>query len=227
MPTQGHLSPQTYEAWYRSARGAWMGEVEAGILLRQGLISPGTRVLDVGSGTGWFSRRFSAAGAEVVGVDRDHAMLAAARAYDATIPWVQADMGCLPFPDKCFDVVSAVTSLCFAMDEDRALKEMLRTARHSVVLGLLHRDSLLYRRKQGRGAYAGAHWHTREEIALLLKDRREIASYTLETRLFWPGGPRLGRWLEALPGLARRFGGFLLVTIRLADIITNRNADIK
>lgn len=218
MPTRASLSPHAYDAWYRSARGAWMGEVEAESLLRQGSIAHGTRVLDVGSGSGWFSRRFSAAGARVVGVDRDRAMLVYARAADATLSWVQADMGCLPFPDQHFDVVCAVTSLCFAVDEDRALNEMLRTARHSVVLGLLHRRSLLCARKRGRGAYAGAHWHTREEVASLLKGRKEIASYSMETRLFWPGGPRLGRWLETLPGLARCFGGFLLVTLRLADI---------
>lgn len=195
-----------------------MGEVEAEALLRQGLITQGTRVLDVGSGSGWFSRRFSAAGAQVVGVDRDHAMLVYAHTADTTLSWVQADMSCLPFPDKQFDVVSAVTSLCFVEDETAALREMLRTARHSVVLGLLHRRSLLHARKQGRGAYAGAHWHTRREVASLLKNRREIGSYSMETRLFWPGGPRLGRWLETLPGLARYFGGFLLVTIRLTDI---------
>lgn len=218
MPTSANLSPHAYDAWYHSARGAWMGEVETEALLRQGSITQRTRVLDVGSGSGWFSRRFSAAGARVVGVDRDHAMLVYARASNAAISWVQADMGCLPFPDKHFDVVSAVTSLCFAVKEDSALREMLRTARHSVVLGLLHRRSLLYARKQGRGAYAGAHWHTRAEVVLLLKDCREIASYTIETRLFWPGGPRLGRWLETVPGLARHFGGFMLVTLHLAGI---------
>lgn len=217
MPSRENRSPQTYDAWYATARGAWMAEVEAQALLRQGSISQYTRVLDVGCGSGWFSRRFNAAGAQVVGVDRDHAMLVYARAADAAIAWVQADMGQLPFPDQHFDVVSAVTSFCFVSDEVAALKEMLRTARHTVVLGLLHKRSLLHARKQGRGAYAGAHWHTRREVASLLQGRKEIASYTLETRLFWPGGPRLGRWLETVPGLARCFGGFLLVTICLAE----------
>ena len=224
MPTIASLSPSAYDAWYHTARGAWMGEVEAQALLRQGAITPGSRVLDVGCGSGWFSRRFRLAGARVVGIDSDRAMLVSARGADASIAWVQADMGRLPFPDRQFDVVSAVTSLCFAVDEAAALGEMLRTARHSVLLGLLHRDSLLYARKHGRGAYAGAHWHTRAEVARLLQGHGEIASYTIETRLFWPGGPRLRRPVEALPGLARRFGGFMLVTIRLADIGL---ADIK
>jgi SAM-dependent methyltransferase len=218
MPTRENLSPQAYDAWYHGARGAWMGEVETEALLRQGPIARDSHVLDIGCGSGWFSRRFSAAGAQVVGVDRDPAMLVAARAADTAISWVQADMNSLPFPDRQFDVVAAVTSLCFAADEAVALREMLRTARHTVLLGLLHRHSLLSLRKQGRGAYAGAHWHSRAEVALLLRDQREIASYTMETRLFWPGGARLGRWLEAVPGLARCFGGFMLVTIRLAQI---------
>lgn len=217
MPTTEKDSPLIYEAWYSTARGAWMAEIEAQALLRQGAISQHTRVLDVGCGTGWFSRRYKVAGAEVVGVDRDRAMLTYARGADASIPWVQADMQTLPFPDLHFDVVSAVTSLCFVQNEVAALAEMLRTARRSVVLGLLHKHSLLHVRKQGRGAYSGAHWHTRREITRLLAGRKEIAAYSLETRLFWPGGPRLGRWLEAVPGLARYFGGFLVVTIRLAD----------
>ena len=217
MPTHEKDSPQIYDAWYATARGAWMAEVETQALLRQGLIRQHTRVLDVGCGTGWFSRRYKAAGAEVVGVDRDRAMLAYARGADAAIPWVQADMQALPFPGQHFDVVIAVTSFCFAQNEIAALKEMLRTARRSVVLGLLHKHSLLHLRKQGRGAYTGAHWHTRGEMTRLLEGRKEIAAYTLETRLFWPGGPRLGRWLERAPGLARGFGGFLVVTIHLAD----------
>ena len=163
MPTSGGLSPTAYDAWYHTARGAWMGEVEAQTLLRQGAITPGSRVLDAGCGSGWFSRRFSAAGARVVGVDRDRAMLVTAHSADAGVAWIQADMGSLPFPDRHFDVVCAVTSLCFAEDEAAALGEMLRTARQTVLLGLLHRHSLLYTRKQGRGAYAGAHWHTPQD----------------------------------------------------------------
>ncbi len=215
MPTIEKDSPLICDAWYRTTRGAWMAETEAQALLRQGLISQHTHVLDVGCGSGWFSRRYKAAGAEVVGVDRDRAILAYARGTDSSIPWIQADMRQLPFPDQHFDVVSAVTSLCFVQNEVAALAEMLRTARRSVVLGLLHKHSLLHVRKQGRGAYTGAHWHTRGDVTRLLAGRKAIATYSLETRLFWPGGPRLGRWLERLPGLARCFGGFLLVTIHL------------
>ena len=154
-----NLSAAGYDSWYATARGAWMGNREAEALIRLGEIGPDRRVLDVGCGSGWFTRRFAATGASVTGLDNDAAMLDYAHIQDASIPYISGDMLALPFPDKSFDVITAVTSLCFVPDEHCALAEIVRVARRRIVLGLLHRDSLLYLRKHGRGAYAGARWH--------------------------------------------------------------------
>ncbi len=209
-----HISPPDYEAWYTSPGSAWMGDLEADALIRLGGIGPGVSVIDVGSGSGWFSRRFAAAGARVAGVDRDPAMLAYARARGGHVGYLRGDMGALPLPDKCFDVVMAVTSLCFVADETRALAEMARVARRRIVLGLLHRHSLLYLRKHGRGAYTGARWHARGDVERLVAGISGVREVEVETLLFWPGEPRLGRALEAVPGL-RYFGGFMAVKITL------------
>src|SRR3990172_3870771 len=162
------MSPEEYDGWYRTARGTWIGNLEAAALIRLGEIGADRRVLDVGCGSGWFTRRFAATGASVTGLDNDAAMLDYARTQDASIPYIGGDMLALPFPDKSFDVITAVTSLCFVRDERRALAEMARVARGGIVLGLLHRDSLLCRRRHGHGAYAGAHWHTRAEATALV-----------------------------------------------------------
>src|SRR3989344_6510943 len=146
------LAPEKYDGWSRAARGAWIGAREAVTLIRLGEIGAGRRVLDVGCGSGWFTRRFAATGASVTGLDNDAAMLDYARTQDASIPYISGDMLALPFPDKSFDVITAVTSLCFVPDERCALAEIARVARRRIVLGLLHRDSLLYLRKHGRGA---------------------------------------------------------------------------
>jgi SAM-dependent methyltransferase len=191
-----------------------MGGLEAGALLRLGGIGPGVSVIDAGCGSGWFSRRFAAAGARVAGVDRDPAMLAYARTRGGEVEYLLGDMVALPLPDKSFDVVTAVTSLCFVADETRALAEMARVARRRIVLGLLHRPSLLYLRKHGRGAHAGARWHARDDVERLAAGIPGVRKMEMETLLFWPGGPRLGRALESLPGL-RYFGGFMAVGIEL------------
>lgn len=209
-----HISPRDYEAWYETPRGAWMGSVEAEKLIRLGGIGVDTRVLDAGCGTGWFSRRFATTGARVTGIDRDPAMLAYARGLDGEVEYLEGDMRALPLPDKSVDVVAAVTSLCFVADETRALAEMARVARRHVVLGLLHRHSLLYLRKYGRGAYTGARWHTRVDVERLAARLPGVRDVQVETLLFWPGEPRLGRALEAVPGL-RYVGGFMAVKIAL------------
>lgn len=209
-----HISPRDYEAWYETPRGAWMGTAEAEKLVRLGGIGIDTHVLDAGCGTGWFSRRFAAAGARVTGVDRDPIMLAYARGLDGEVEYLEGDMRALPLPGKSVDVVIAVTSLCFVADETRALAEMARVARRYVVLGLLHRHSLLYLRKYGSGAYTGARWHTRVDVERLAARLPGVRDVKVETLLFWPGEPRLGRVLEAVPGL-RYFGGFMAVKITL------------
>lgn len=208
------ISPDDYDTWYETPRGVWIGAAEAEALLHLGGIGAGTHVLDVGCGSGWFSRRFAAAGAQVTGLDRDPAMLASARARGGNVDYLQGDMLALPLPDKSFDVVTAVTSLCFVADENRALAEMARVARARIVLGLLHRRSLLYLKKRGRGAYTGAHWHVREDVERLAARLSGVRDVEVETLLFWPGGPKPGRALDTVPGL-KRFGGFMAVKIEL------------
>jgi len=107
-------------------------------------------------------------------------------------------------------VVTAVTSLCFVEDPVVGLREMWRVARRGVLVGLLNRRSLLYRRKAGKGGYAGARWDTPEEAAAwgrqldpLPGDRRR------GTAVFLPGGGPLARLAEPLLPGRLPWGAFL------------------
>jgi len=71
------MKPEQYDAWYRTPRGAWIGDTEFRLLLR--LLAPqrGETLLDVGCGTGYFTRRCAReAGLQATGVDPDPQWLA-------------------------------------------------------------------------------------------------------------------------------------------------------
>jgi SAM-dependent methyltransferase len=61
-----------------------------------GLLPPGSRVLDAGCGTGRVAIRLAELGHTVVGVDVDASMLAVARREAPSLTWVQGDLAELP-----------------------------------------------------------------------------------------------------------------------------------
>lgn len=213
------MTPQQYDAWYRTPRGRWIGETEYRLL--RALLAPaaGASVIDVGCGTGYFTRRFALDGYRVTGVDHDAAMLAVARAAAAAGErYVEADALALPFADGEFDYCVSIAALCFVPDEAAALAEMLRVTRCGLALGLLNRRSLLYLQKGrhgGSGAYRGAHWHAPREVRALVA-RVAGKPPQLEFAIFLPSGSRFARFAErALP---RRLplGAFLAAAVQRA-----------
>lgn len=197
------MQPEQYEAWYATQRGQWIGEEEYRLLAS--LLAPnlGETLLDVGCGTGYFTRRFATDATEqnVFGTDINLNMLRFADEHsESSIGFVAADARQLPFCDNSFDLVVSVTALCFIQDEKQALREMLRVARRRVVLGLLNRHSLLYLakgRRGGQSAYYGARWHTPAE-ALHLFDDLPVRHAGLSTVIVMPGVKLWSRCLEPL-----------------------------
>ena len=205
--------PATYDAWYRTARGRWIGDCEYRLLRRQLALRPAETILDVGCGTGYFSRHFAQDGHPVVGIDFDPAAARFARSSQTPeLAVAVADMTALPFPDRSFDCVVAVTSLCFVDDETAAIKEIVRVARRRFALGLLNRDSLLYRAKShAAGSYAGARWHSASSIAKLMGDL-PVRDLRIATAVLVPSGGPLARVLENIVPAGLPWGGFIAVT---------------
>jgi SAM-dependent methyltransferase len=207
------FDPAAYNAWYDSRRGAWIGNTEFALLMKTLRPSPGATLLDVGCGTGYFSRRFSDAGLRITGVDPDEAMLSYAASRNSDITYLQASALRLPFRDQSFDYVSAITSLCFIEPPAQAVAELWRVSRRAVILGLLNRHSLLYHTKHNQGGYKGARWDSVNNVHRWL----ELLTPDFETEIcsaiFSPSGNLFARMLEKLLPNRLSAGGFLAVRI--------------
>lgn len=208
------MEPAEYDAWYDTPRGRWIGETEFGLASRLLAAGPGESLLDVGCGTGWFTRRFAADGLRVTGLDCNREWLAYARSRsDPAIRWLQGDARALPFPDAHFDHILSIAALCFVDDERQAVAEIVRVARGRFAIGWLNRSSLLYRdkgRHGGSGAYRGARWHTADEV-LGFCSGLPVRRLALSSAIFLPSGTRWAIRLEQILPSRLRWGGLLLL----------------
>ena len=209
------MNPADYDAWYQTPRGGWIGQTEYRLLRRMLEPRRGESMLDVGCGTGHFTRRFAADGLALTGVDPATDWLAyAAQHASAGEQYVCGDATCLPFPDKYFDLSVSVAALCFVPDQRRAIAEMLRVTRRRFAIGLLNRHSLLYPQKGrggGSGAYRGAHWHTAAEIRALLAGL-PVGNARIQAAVFLPGAGWLAQRVEGMLPANWPWGSFVAVS---------------
>lgn len=96
-------------------------------------IGPGTRVLDIGAGTGNAAIRAAELGADVVASDLTPELFDSGRAEAAArgvdLDWVEADAERLPFEADSFDAVVSCIGAMFAPDHRTTATEMLRVCR--------------------------------------------------------------------------------------------------
>lgn len=196
-----------YESWFATEEGQRADRLEKALLgrLRQRLEPPGT-VLEVGCGTGHFSRWLSGWADQVVGLDHSAAMLAEARARGGG-PYLLGDALALPFADKAFDLVALITVLEFISRPTAALAEAWRVARRGLLLGVLNRVSPIawVRRIQGLFSptlYDGARFYSPEELSELAQRSAGRPVGVSWATTLWP------RWLP-LEGSALPWGAFI------------------
>ncbi|MDY7109064.1 MAG: methyltransferase domain-containing protein [Planctomycetota bacterium] len=198
-----------YEAWY-DGPGRRADRLEKRLLARLLAEFDGARsILEVGCGTGHFSRWLVDRGYEVTGLDHSPAMLGIARAHGGA-RFVEGDAMNIPMPPRAMDLVMLLTTLEFTRNPDRALREAVRIARRGVVLGVLNRRSLPGRRRRRAG---GPIWSAARLYApgeLVVKARHaageRLASIRWRTTLF----PRPIDVSLPLP-----WGGFIGLALKL------------
>lgn len=209
-----YIPPALYDGWYETQQGNWVGREEFGLVLDSLGTPDGGSILDIGCGTGWFTRRLAAATkAQVTGIDVNREWLDYARSRDPYSLYLVADAMSLPFEDNSFSQVCSITALCFTPDWKKALAEAVRVAQKRVVIGLLNRNSLLWLekgRKKGT-AYDGAEWITPDELSEVAKGL-PLADIHIETGIFLPSGSLLAQLAEEIMGHQFPWGSFLLMS---------------
>lgn len=209
------MQPDDYDAWYDTPRGRWIGETEYALAARGLAAQPGERLLDVGCGTGWFTRRAAADDLVATGLDPNADWLVYARVHSSpALNWVEGDARDLPFADASFDHVMSIAALCFVDDARRAVAEAVRVARRRFALGWLNRASLLYWQKGrhgGSGAYRGARWHTAGEVRDMFAGL-PVKNLTLRSAIFLPSGTGFAIRLERSVPTVLPWGGLLLAS---------------
>lgn len=131
-------SSQRLQRLYDRAAGVY--DVICGALLQPGRerairvipAAPGTRVLELGIGTGLTIPLYPT-GTRVIGVDLSASMLAKARRRafrsPARVMLAQADAGRLPFGDEAFDVVLVPYAISVVPDPQAVAREARRVCR--------------------------------------------------------------------------------------------------
>jgi SAM-dependent methyltransferase len=121
---QRGLWGQRPEDWATLAEPQNQGLIEAA--LAGAGIGRGTRLLDVGCGSGLALEMAAARGARVSGIDISPTLLDIGRRRTPGARLIEGGIDELPFADQDFDAALAVNALQFAFDPDRALAELAR-----------------------------------------------------------------------------------------------------
>lgn len=216
MPPSSHpflnvTDAKLYESWY-SGPGKRADRLEKRLLRWcLGQFADARSILEVGSGTGHFSRWFAGLGLDVTGLDNSPAMLREAQAQRGT-SYVEGDAVDLPMASRSFDLVAFITTLEFVNEPARALAEAIRVGRHGLILGVLNRTSLLaWRRKRAGGpVWSAATFFSPGELVERIRqaDNDRVRSVHWRTTL-WP--------LPLTGSLPLPWGGFVGMAVKLDD----------
>lgn len=131
-------------------------------------------LLDIGCGTGHFTRWMETTGLECYGVDTSISMLREAKKMWTQGQLFQSEGSSLPFKDKSIDIITYVTSLEFMPDSAVALLEAARVAKKGIVMGLINKNSPATIRKrlqttQKHSFYENAHFYSISNIKNILE----------------------------------------------------------
>jgi SAM-dependent methyltransferase len=201
-----------YEDWY-AGKGRHADILEKKLLGKLLHLFPEAHsVLEVGCGTGHFTRWMAERGLGTAGLDISEPMLNEARRLGGPTRYFPGDALALPVADRSFDLTALITTLEFLPDPARALSEAIRVARQGVLLGVLNRWSLvaLQYRLSGKPMWRSARFFGPWELSRLAQRAagRRATTITWRTTL-WP--------IPGVRDLPLPCGGFIGMAVQLRE----------
>jgi ubiquinone/menaquinone biosynthesis C-methylase UbiE len=209
---------QNYEAYYQTKyRRADVLEKK---LLRKLLeqIGDTQKLLEVGCGTGHFTRWMETLGIECSGLDLSHLMLREARKLWVHGPFAQGESSHLPLKAKAFDVVVFIACLEYMPDLVAVFSEAARVARKGIIIGLMNKWSpptirRIIQVKMGRNPYyENAKFYSISDMKRILRDtfgdKHTIVYWT--TTVF-------ARIFGNMESALFPYGSFLGIAVKLGD----------
>jgi ubiquinone/menaquinone biosynthesis C-methylase UbiE len=190
-----------YETWYQTVGS--QADKQEKVLLKRLLraFSTANSILEIGCGTGHFTRWFSQQGMQVIGLDLSRAMLEEANRFRSSL-LLQGDALKLPFGSNSFDLIALITTLEFLPDPIAVLNEVHRVARKGLVLGVLNTQSCLGRKyKRSKSPiWKSAQLFTLGELKQLIQQAVGEEAEIIWRTTLWPV------WPASLP---LPWGGFI------------------
>ena len=145
--------PEDYDSWYKKEPGKTIDLIETDCILSLLFPVEGSRILDVGCGTGNFTKKLLCLGFDVVGLEPDEKMRK--KAIKKGLKCVEGVAESIPFEDNSFDAVISIAAIEFFQDKIKALNEMLRVARKGgkVVIATITGQWAKYYEKLGKDGH--------------------------------------------------------------------------
>ena len=144
---------EKYENWYLTPEGQECDSLQQhDVLVLMGYGPYQGNFLDVGCGTGHWSRFFRSLGFRVQGIDISGEMIHVARRLDSECEFEVANACELPFQDASFDVAATMATLEFVAAPAVVLREMARCVKPSgrLMVGTLNRLAPLNKERLSR-----------------------------------------------------------------------------
>lgn len=205
-----------YEGWFETPMGKAVDTEETDLILSMLPQGNGKTFLDVGCGTGHFSRVVESHGYRVSGSDVSRTMLAEAKKRGDG-GWIIADAHRLPHGDRSLDAVGTFTVLEFTEDPRAVVSEMIRVARKTIIVAYLNTWGMINLRRRlrnlagKRDVYSDARFFGVGEMKRIVK--RAAISQNRKIDIRW--GSAVGFSVVKRLFSRSRFQSFVVFVVRL------------
>lgn len=155
-----------YDDYYETDTGKQVNEIEERLLREALNLIPTGKILELGCGTGHWTKLFVELNFNVIATDISDAMLKHALLKNIDAEILKADSEDLLFKDESFDAVASVTMMEFVNCKDKVLDEVDRVLKPGgwLLLGCLNGDSVLGKNATNDPVFKDANFFTPESL---------------------------------------------------------------